>query len=331
MTHLRIGNVSVGPSQIKFGSLGEIFLPDSSSVRIPLIVVNGSRSGPILWISSTMHGTELTGAEVIRRITRELITPRKLRGAIVALPIVNPLAFHHHSMNTPQDEYNLNRVFPGSPTGSTSFRMADLLFKEGVLKCDYLLDFHANPIPAMPFSIVKETSEPNISQKSIAMAKAFGITTIQMEYRHEPQRTGTITERAGMQRKPALTVELLYWRRIDPTAVNVGVRGTLNILKHLDMIDGRIEKQTEVEIITGDLSRVEVTANKGGIVHTLIEPGQWVKKGERIAEIYDPYGDIVEKVNSPLRGFILAFPFLGNQAVATGDTIAFVGFRRGDH
>jgi predicted deacylase len=328
MTTVNIGNLAVKPGEIGFGSLGEIFLPDSSKVSIPLIVVNGLEKGPTLWISSTMHGTELTGAEVIRRLTRELISPKSLRGAIVALPIVNPLAFNYHMMNTPQDLYNLNRVFPGSPTGLTSSRLANLLVREGISKCDYIVDFHANPGPAMCFGIIKKFGR-DIDMKAMAMAKAFGITLIQIEHRYESHRTGTIIDAAADLGKPALVVELLYWRRIDSAAVDVGVRGLMNIMKHLGMLEGLPEPQVGTKIIEEDnLSRVEITANKGGIVHMYKEAGEWVRKGEKIASIINPYGDTVEEIVSPVNGFILAFPLLGNQAVATGDIIAFVGFQK---
>ena len=326
MEAFRLGDVRAEPAEIRFGSLGELYLPDSSPIKVPIIVVRGKSDGPTLYVGSTMHGPEMTGAEVIRRITREHVDPKKLRGTIVALPITNPLAFSNHTMNTPQDWYNLNRVFPGNPTGPTSFRLADLLIQQCVSKCDYVMDFHANPSPAMCFSITKESNKTAVYKKSLALAEAFGITNIRMKLSLEPHRAGTLTDVVQGLGKPSLTVELLYWRRIDDTAVKVGVRGTLNIMKHLEMIDGKPEPQSDIWVKKGALSRTEVTATKGGLVYPKAEPGGAVKKGAVIAEIRNPYGDVVEAVKSPVDGFVLAYPMLGNQAVATGDSGAVIGF-----
>jgi len=322
-----VGDVTVRQGEIGFGGLGEISLPDTTSIKIPLIVVNGSHNGPTLMLSSTIHGTELAGAEVIRRITREIVKPQDLRGKIIALPIGNPLAFSAHTANTPQDCFNLNRVFPGSPTGSTTDRLADAITANAVSKSDLIIDFHANPDPAMCFTIT-ERYRPDVDRKVIAMAEAFGITNIMTTPELEPHVVGTLDEVAANFGLPALVVELLYWRRQNPIAVNVGVRGALNVMKKFKMLDGPVEKQTDTPVVNGTLSRVEVTADRGGIVHPTREIAQWVKKGEAVAKILNPYGDVVSKVLSPVNGFMLAYPLLGNQAVTSGDHVAFIGFRR---
>lgn len=322
---LTIGNIVARPGTTNYGSLGQIYLPDSTEIIIPLIVINGKTGGPKLMISSTIHGTEITGADVIRNLIKT-IDPSKLNGTLICLPILNPLAFHMSVMNTPQDQYNMNRVFPGDPKGLTSFRIANMIFERAIKISDYIIDFHSNPPPAIPFSIVR-LNGTKTDEKSLALARAFGITTIRLNVSNEPHRTGTIIDAALSLNKPALTVEALYWRRIDKESSKSCLKGVLNVMKSLDMIEGKIEKQEGIPIIEGNLSRIEITANKGGFVDIKFNAGDSIKKGDVIAEIWNPYGETIDKIESPVDGYILAYPFLGNQAVATGDIVAFIAYR----
>jgi predicted deacylase len=229
-------------------------------------------------------------------------------------------------MLTPQDGYNLNRVFPGDATMLLSHRLAAQITAL-VDPCDVCIDFHANPTPAMQFSIVKHSGDAHLWERSLAMARAFGITTIQMIPTHERHRTGTFTDYVQDRGKPCLVLELIAWRRLDPVSVETGVRGTLNIMRSLDMLDGAVEPQP-VPVIDGDLSRIELTADHGGLVSPLKDAGDAIHEGETIAVIRDLWGDVVEEVRTPRTGWILAWPLLGNQAVATGDILVFIAFRR---
>ncbi len=326
MSALSVGNVSVEPGKIGFGALTTAYLPDSTPVNVPLIVVHGAEQGPVLWLSAAMHGPEITGTEVIRRITREVIDPRKLRGSIIAVPLVNPFAVHQHQMSAPQDGYNMNRVFPGQVNGLLTHRIAYQVLRSGVSHADFLIDFHANPTPAIQFAIYRNQPAA-VGAKAKAMADAYGITTIQLKLENEPHRSGTLPDSAQAEGKPAITIELLAWRRILEDSVRSGVRGTLNVMKHLGMIDGKIEPQSDVPVIPGNLSRVEIAAEKGGLVHMLRNAGDPIAKGDLLAHIVNPYGDIVEEIKSPVDGWILAYPLISSQCVATGDFVNFIAYR----
>jgi predicted deacylase len=325
---MKIAGLEVAAGQYTRGSLPCAYLPDGSEVSVPLSILSGAKDGPTLLITSAIHGTELTGIEVIRRLLREDLKASDLRGTIVAAPIVNPMAYNAQQMNTPQDSYNLNRVFPGDPKSLLSHRLAHLIYSQLVAPCDYVIDLHANPTPAIQFAITKGAADPNITTRSKKMADAFGITTIEMRYEHEKHRTGTMIECAMADGKPSLVLELVYWRRIDPVSVNTGVRGIKNVLKSLDMLDGELEEQTETPVIKGALSRVEVTANKGGLVFWSKTAGDSISKGEVIGVLRDPWGDIVEEVVSPRDGWILAWPLLLNQTATTGDFLTFIAYRQ---
>jgi predicted deacylase len=220
----------------------------------------------------------------------------------------------------------MNRVFPGQANGLLTHRLAYWVLHEGVNHADFLIDFHANPTPAIMFTIIRN-QPPEVGAKAMAMANAYGITTIQLKLENEPHRSGTLPDSAQALGKPTITIELLAWRRMLEDSVRSGVRGTLNVMKYLNMLDGAIEPQTDVTVIKGNLSRVETTAEKGGLVHMLLNAGDAVTKGQVLAEIVNPYGDIVEKITTPVDGWILAYPLLNSQCVATGDFVNFIAYR----
>jgi predicted deacylase len=325
MKTIDVGNLSVKQGEMKLGKLDCGYLPDSSVVSIPLLVASGLEAGPVLLLTAAMHGPELTGVEVIRRILREKLDPKELSGAVIAAPILNPFGYQHASMLTPQDGYNLNRVFPGDPETLLTHRLAHTITTQLLAKADYLIDYHANPRPAMQFSIIKEGKDKQIWRKCREMAEAFGITTVEAESSYETHRAGMIGEWAAEQGKPNITLELLHWRQIDESSVKTGVRGTLNIMKYLKMIEGDMEPQEGVTMISGGpMTRKEVTADKGGLITYHKQLGEPIAKGEVIAVIRDPWGDIVEEIESPVDGWVLAWPYINFQAAATGDLIVMI-------
>lgn len=325
-----VGDVSVAPGEMAFGRLVPGKMSWSQELSIPLMVVNGALEGPRLWLSAVIHGPEATGTEVIRRVLREELNPKEMRGSIVAVPLANPLAFQAATYDTPEDSYNLNRVFPGKPNGSLTQRMAHILYQE-VKRCDFIVDLHANAIPAMQFAIVAHASDESVVDRSFEIGRQFGITTRLMKVSEESewatQRSGTLLEVAARDGIPGIIVELLYWYRINPESVDVGVRGILNVMKALDMIEGEIEKQP-IRVFEGELSGAEQTCNEGGLVFFTKEVGDEVEEGEVVAIIRDPYGDIVEEVQAPVTGWVTAYPLRTNQAAMSGDTVTFFMYRK---
>jgi predicted deacylase len=328
---LTVGNLEVAPGNIGFGRLVPGKLAWSQELAIPLLVVNGAHEGPRLWLSSAVHGPEATGAEVIRQVLREQVDPQTLRGSIIAVPIANPLAFQAATYETPDDAFNLNRVFPGSPDGTITYRLAHALFQEAK-RCDFVIDLHANPLPAMHFAIVASAPNADVVRRSFEIGRNFGLTMRLMKVSEEAQwaarRSGSLVECAAAEGIPGIIVELLYWYRIDPLSVEVGTRGVLNVMKALGMIDGPIEKQP-VFSIDGELAGAEVTCVEGGLVHFTKNVGDPVRAGEIVALIRDPYGEILEEIKSPVTGWVTAYPLGKNQAALSGDSLAYFVYRKG--
>lgn len=325
-----VGTVSVQPGELATGWIESAFLRDGSRVRIPLIVVHGVEPGPVLWVGSTMHGDEIPGCEVIRRLTRERLNPRTVRGTVIAAPVQNPVAFLTGTRLSEHDGVNINRVFPGNPKGSLTERIAYDLFHQGAGKAGVVLDIHSNSLGAVCFSIVRTGGRGRAWDEQWEIADAFGISVAvgpigQLSFDGTPTAGGLhdVSLAAG---KPALTVELSGGFMWEESSVRAGVSGVLNVMKHLGMVDGPREPQTEVLVLPGRLTeRRYLTCNRGGFVRPLKQIGSTVQAGDAIAALYDVFGEEVEVVRSPIDGWVITYdPITGNKTVVSGDSIAFV-------
>lgn len=327
---LCVGDLKVAPGEMAFGRLVPGKTAWSQEINVPLMVVNGAEDGPRLWLSAVVHGPEATGTEVIRRVLRKELDPKTLRGSIIALPVANPMAFQAASYDTPEDGYNLNRVFPGNPRGTVTSRLAHMLFQE-VKRCDFVIDLHANAVPALQFAIIAHAPDQGVVDRSFEIGRKFGITTRLMKVSEESKwatmRSGQLLEFAAIEGIPGIIVELLYWYRIDPLSADVGTRGVLNVMKALDMIDGEIEQQP-IRVFEGELSGAEQTCDEGGLVYMTKSVGDDVVEGETIAIIRDPYGDVLEEIKAPVTGWVTAYPLRKNQNAMSGDTVAFFMYRK---
>lgn len=323
-SEVRIGDIACGPGEIQFGGIPSVGLRDGSVLNIPMIVVNGVEEGPTLWLGALVHGDEMPGWEVIRRVVREKVDPQALRGTILACMAQNPLGYMDSSRLTPQDGVNINRVFPGKPNGSVTERLAYDLFHEGVAKADAVLDFHANAIGALDFTIVRSGGEGPVWDGQWPLARAFGFPIAVAEVGHAGL-TGMLQDAAIGAGIPALTPEFSGQYIWGEASVRAGVTGTLNVMKQMGMLEGEIEPQTEIWTINEPLTdRHHVASKKGGIVEPLVPLGEKATKGQPVVHIRDIYGDIVETVTSPTDGWIITYPFTGNRSVSSGDYVFFV-------
>jgi hypothetical protein len=318
------GNVTVKPGEIGFGSIAGTELKDSSVVSLPIIVSNGIDNGPKFFVSGAVHGAELIGAEVVRRVMREEVNPKKLRGMVVGTPVSNPLGFQFGERANPHDFGFPNFDEPGNPDGSISDRIGAIVWKEVTSKMDLRVDIHGNYSPCTAFCLLS-LHDPRKKDMNDKMAQATGLTIV-----YSPP-TGTLEGMNGkydISYKPpnSVSLELIDAGRVTDISTDLGTRAVLNVMKLWKMIDGPIEKQPKEYIWGG--SRVEnggtLRANRGGIIHFTRIPGELISKGEVVAKIYNPYGDMVEETKFPFDGYIRAYAGGRHQAVNTGSTIAYI-------
>lgn len=320
MKKLTIGSCTVESGEIGYGKLHLEPLPDGSEVFVPLIVVKGKYDGPVLWLGSAIHGREIPGIEVTRRITREVVNPQALRGTIVGATILNPYAFRHRLPDAPADPVNLNAVFPGDPCGSLSERAAHVIFQEGVSKCDYAIDFHAATPLGMEFMVLPACSDRVIMARSLEIAQAFGFPLVEITrdmfgYDHSligwAQDTG----------KPGFVCEVKAQERYFRSSIPHGVKGVLNVMKVIGMIDGEVQPQ-DLPGAGGTYRLVDFRPQKSGLVSFQVTGGQWVDPEDLLGTVRDLWGNTVDLIRSPTGGYIRTIT--EEQAVYAGRIIGTI-------
>ena len=329
---IKVGNITVKRGELRKGIIKGVELINNVSIDIPVIVMNGVEDGPTLLLMSTQHGIEIQGIEVIHRVMLKEVKPSKLKGAIIGIPVGNPLAYMHHQYLSWIDNLDVGRVRADRPNGNTTERLAYALWSEAWSKADLIVNIHCNTRPDSLIYQWINIGNPKTREKIIRMAKAAGVTTIVSEEpvgEDAPPTLGNLAARNGI---PVLLFELIDGRWISEPSTTVGVRAILNIMKEFKMIEGEIEPQTGITIIPGTNRFYGILrANKGGLIRFFKKPGEFIRKGEKVAEIYNLYGEVIEEVKMPVDGYTWAYPCgqtLGTsgslQAVQTGANIAYV-------
>jgi len=335
---LKVGTAIAKRGELQKGVIKGIELNTTTSIDIPVLVMNGAKDGPTMLMVSTQHGIEIQGIEVIHKIMREKVDPKSLRGAIIGIPVENPLAFMHHQYLSWIDNQDLggggsaSPLTADKPNGTATERLAQVLWQEAWSKADMVLNIHTNVRPDSLFFTEVNIGNSKTKDRLERMAKVFGVTNVVECVPIANDAPDTLANLAVKNGVPDILIELIDGRWISEPSTTVGVRGTLNIMKEFDMIDGSIESQEGIIVIPGICTfHGIVHANRGGLIRFLKTPGDFMKKDEIFAEIYDLYGDVLEQVPCPVDGYIWAYPcgdILGTpgslQAVQTGANIAYV-------
>ncbi|TFG06810.1 hypothetical protein EU522_01325, partial [Candidatus Thorarchaeota archaeon] len=290
---ITVGTASAKRGELQKGVIKGVELNTTTSIDIPVLVLNGTQEGPTFLLVSTQHGIELQGAEVILKVIREKVQPETLRGALIGIPVENPLAFMHHQYLSWIDNQDLggggsaSPLTADKPNGTATERLAYALWQEAWSKADMVANIHCNVRPDSLFFTEINVNNPRTKDRLERMAKAFGVTTVVDRAPYSDDSPPTLANLAAQNGVPDILVELIDGRWISEPSTTVGVRGVLNIMKEFDMIDGEAEPQENIVIIPG-LCKWEgiVRANRGGLIRFLRSPGDFIKKEEVFAEIY---------------------------------------------
>ena len=307
---LTVGNAVAKNGEITKGYIKGIELNNGLSLDVPVLVAKGKKNGPTLLLSSTEHGTEIQGTWIIQKVINETLDLEKLRGNVIGIPVMNPMAFFVGRYRSWIDHLDY-RVRADNPEGNAMETLCHSLWTEAVSKADAWINMHCNVRPdALLFSII-DITDPRNKEKNIQIAKALGYTTI---YRTDnPIKDQTPVSYRVMAAKkgiPYITVEYIDGRNISEPSTSTGVRGVLNVMKTLDMIDGEIEPHPEkFTIVPGFNQSVGmIRTRRGGLVRYKKKPGEPIKQGETVAEVYDLFGTLIETVNMPLDGYVWSYP-----------------------
>lgn len=285
-------------------------------VSTPVLAVNGALPGPTLCLTAAVHGDELNGIEMVRRVMHE-IAPSKLSGAIIGVPIVNVQGFRRGSRYLP-DRRDLNRYFPGNPNGSAAARIANAFFNDVIAHCDALVDLHTGSFERANLPQIRaDLRNPDV----VTLTQGFG----SMVVLHSSPTVGTLRHAATLAGIPAVTVEAGGPSQLELAEVKHGVKGIETLLSTLGMI--------RKKRFWGDPEPVYyrsswVRADNGGILLADVSLGSTVRKGDLLGTITDPMSNQRTELYSPYAGRIIGLA--RNQVVMPGFAAFHVGIQADD-
>ncbi len=246
--------------------------------------------------------------EIIRQIVAK-VEPQKLRGTIIAVPIVNVFGFIEQSRYLP-DRRDLNRSFPGSTTGSLAARLANL-FMEQIVSCStHGIDLHTASSARTNLPQIRANLE---DEQTYQVAKAFGAPIIM----HATTRDGSLRQAATKRGIPVLLYEAGEALRFDTEAIRIGVEGIMGVMNFLQMYSypssTNLKNSLEVE------NSKWVRASRSGIFHLEVELGEKVEKRQKLGSIFDAFGENQTKVSASCDGIVIGHT--QNPLVNQGDGI----------
>lgn len=277
----------------------------------PVIVVNGSGPGPVLCLTAAVHGDELNGIEVVRRVLKD-VDVEELNGAIIGVPIVNIQGFYRGTRYLP-DRRDLNRSFPGNAKGSAATRIAHAFFTDIVSHCSALIDLHTGSLDRTNLPQVRA----NLKLPQIArLTQAFGATVVL----HSAGEKGSLRRAATEAGIPAVTFEMGEPFRVQPEQVEHGAKAIETLMYSLGM--------THQRRYWGDPEPVYyaskwVRVDNGGILFSDVALGERVSKGELLGVVTDPVTNQQYRIFAPISGRVLGMAL--NQVVLPG----FAAYRIG--
>lgn len=301
---------------------------DGAPVELPVAVIRGRQPGPTLYLQAGLHGDEMTGIDICRRVLAGL-DPAQMSGTVVSVPLANPPAHRSRTRGAVNEErgpIDANRVFPGSGAGLLTERIVHTLFNEFISHADLALDLHSalDGCNILPFVYIDpdDDSSGTLEQRESA-GRAFG--TPYLYYKGRGQKLGTsdmsrsLRNQADAAGIPSFSAEMGESRRVTAAYTPIGVRGVHNVLRHLGIEGGDVER-TENQRAFGTITLVH--ANEGGALRWHVDLGDEVASGQPIAETVDVFGESLETLTAPVDGFILRKMLFGS--IATGAEVVWI-------
>ncbi len=309
---------------VPFSLLGRFVLPGTrmvldlpvsgggSDASTPVTVIHGARPGPVLCLAAGIHGDEINGVEIVRRLVNQL-QAEQIAGTVVAVPVVNLSGFQRGTRYLP-DRRDLNRYFPGSRYGSMASRIAHVFFDGVARHCDALIDFHTGSFDRSNLPQVRaDLRLPAV----LELARGLGATVVL----HSPGSKGMLRLAATAAGIPALTFEVGAPARLQVSEIEVTLVAINGLLHHLGVIQGGPSDDVTQPIF---YDSQWVRANAAGLLIGEVELGQRVQKGQRLGRVIDPIRNTERAIVSPVFGRVLGMA--QNQQVLPG----FAAFHLGE-
>ncbi|MDT8437431.1 MAG: succinylglutamate desuccinylase/aspartoacylase family protein [Wenzhouxiangellaceae bacterium] len=292
---ITIGGITVEPGQRRSIELEVGRLYTHSPTTMPVQVVCGKAAGPVLFVCAAIHGDELNGVEIIRRLLC-VKALKRLRGTLIAVPIVNLHGFIDKNRYLP-DRRDLNRCFPGSETGSLASRIAHLFMREIVSQATHGIDLHTGAIHRGNLPQIRANLDDEATRE---LAVAFGAPIIL----NAAIRPGTLRA-AATGKVPVLVYEAGEALRLDEFAIRGGVHGIVRVMRKLEMLPPARAPSTLKDPVIARTS-VWVRAPQSGILRSFARYGQRVQRNETLlAVVSDPYGEHEAEIRAPCAGIVI--------------------------
>ena len=303
------GGEAIAPGTRRTVDLPVSTLSDHTPVTLSAHVIHGRGTGPTVFVSAGIHGDEVIGIEIIRRLLKARPL-RRLKGTLIAVPIVNSFGFINKSRYLP-DRRDLNRSFPGSEGGSLAARLAHLFLSEVVAKADVGIDLHSAAIHRTNYPQVR-LSDPEGPMR--ALADTFGAPIVM----HAALREGSLRAAAEAIGTPILLFEAGEGLRFDEMSARAGLVGTLRVLHRLGMIAGRgiAAPKSPPQFCA---SSKWLRAPMGGLFRNLRADGDLVRADDVLGAVSDPFGETEREICAPFEGIIVGRAVL--PVVNEGDAV----------
>jgi len=252
-----------------------------NEIALPVEVVCGRRPGPRLFVCAAVHGDEIAGVEIIRRVLANK-NMRRLRGSLIAIPVVNLYGFVGLSRYLP-DRRDLNRSFPGSPRGSLASRMAHVFFSEIVSNATHGIDLHTGAVHRSNLPQVRACLD---DPETARLANAFGVPVVL----NANLRDGSLRQAVLEHDIPMLLYEGGEALRFDEGPIRAGARGVVRVMRALGMLrEVRVRKRDEKHPFVARSSHW-LRATSSGILRARAKLGTAVKPGDRLGIVAEPLG-----------------------------------------
>jgi predicted deacylase len=294
----QVGPVAVAPGALRRGTLR------AGLADVPLLVFGGGAPGPVLYVQALQHGLELNGVEVMRRLVTTL-DAGALHGTLILVPMANTLAARVHMQSYPYADRpherrlnDMNRRWSTPVGGANHVDRVVAVLEPLVRLADAVIDLHCHEYLYAPMAL---TDAGDGCCRELVLAAGFEVV-------HSTAGTEGMFGRycRATLGKPEVTIEMPPLRRVDPRSSAIGYRGVLNMMRHLGMLEGRLELPPRTLIYGSGAGKSQsFKAEREGYIARLVEPGQDVKAGDLAAEIWSPDTfEPVQSIHAPFDGVV---------------------------
>ncbi len=291
--------ISIAGQEVKPGESATINMPmvrlyTDTDISVPVHVKRGRKPGPTVFVSAAVHGDEINGIEIVRRLLRSK-SLKVVRGTLILVPMVNIYGVLNRSRYMP-DRRDLNRCFPGHENGSLASIVAHRFISEIVEQCDYGIDLHTGAIHRSNLPQIRADLDDATTRE---LAESFGVPVLL----NSSPRDGTLRQAAKEVDTKVLLYEAGEALRFDELSIRAGERGVKRVLHSLEMISRKGSKLSSAPVIA-NTSQWE-RASHSGIVRSLVKLGDHVQPGDVLAEIGSPLGDVFGQVVSDKSAIVI--------------------------